>query len=82
MTLAAPRGVSATPESVSNDESYKESIMLLKKYGHESLIKNMVKMQRDQMEKYGNSLDDYTNVIGILGSEYGTTQTNDNNKIR
>ncbi|MGF1689657.1 hypothetical protein [Photobacterium kagoshimensis] len=65
----------STPKSMVEREGYQESLKLLKRFGREEIIKNLVKVQRDQIDKFGGELDSYTNVVGIQGDDVGVTQT-------
>jgi hypothetical protein len=74
VSVIASISVFAAPKSLSDQQEYKDIVELIKRSGREVLIKNIVKAQRYQMKNYGGALDEYTDVVSIVGSAYGTTQ--------
>ncbi|MCE4937517.1 hypothetical protein [Aliivibrio fischeri] len=67
--------VSATPKNIKDNQQYKDSLKLVKTIGRKRLIQGFVKMQMEQINDYGGSIDEYTEVIGIIGFDYGMSQT-------
>lgn len=65
----------ATPESIKNDKGYQESLRLISKFGRDGAIKLSIELQREQMEKYGDFVDQYTRVLSITANRFGFIQT-------
>lgn len=64
----------ATPETIRAHPDYKSAKTMIEKQGREATINYVVSLQKEIMRKHGGHIDDYTEVVGIIGHPYGMHQ--------
>lgn len=65
----------ASDSIIHEHPDYKTSIDLVDRLGKYQVIKQIVTMQREQLEKYGSDIDSHFSVLRTVGSDFAIIQT-------
>lgn len=57
--------------SIRMSDAYKESLAEIKRIGKYETIKLIVRLQREQLEKFGGEIDEFSRMTRIYGSDAG-----------
>ncbi len=65
----------ASDSLIHEHPDYKASIDLVERLGKSQVIKQVVTMQREQLERYGSNIDRHFSVLRTVGSDFAMKQT-------